>query len=908
MPTYEITTPSGQRFEVTAPDGATEAEVLAYAQKNAPMSAKERVETDSITRGAKEFAKAGGSGISQAALDLLAGAVRGAGSIGATLMAPIDYAEDAIRGDRGKNLSSLVTGKELPSRNAERRVAMDAALSDLGADTDSLTYKGGKIATEIAGTAGVGNVLAAPARAISGLSQAAGAGAIPALETAATALASGGFRTGAQLGTAANIATRAGAGAITGGAAAGMVDPKDAGTGAIIGGVAPGVVRALGSAGTAVRSALIGKGVAPEVAALAGRARDLGIIIPADRIAQSKPLDAAASALNYVPFSGRAATEDLMEKQLNRALSRTFGQNSSNVTGALRAAGDKLGNKFDQFLKANNVVVDQPFLTDLADVANKATRELASDQAGIITRQVDEIIAKGANGALDGQAAYNIKRTLDRIGRRNSPEAWYGLELKGKLMEALNRSVGPAAADGFATLRQQYGNMLSLEKLAKNGVEGDISVARLANLQNINNQQLQELADIAAQFVKPRESQHGAMQRAVVGAATFGMGGPVGLATGAATGRIANAALNSETMREAVLKGGGAIPASGSAPMGAIAGATQRALPVGGAAIGSAMMAPAGATGESMPPAPLQSTPGIASPLTHDGRPAVQNPDGTHSTELTITVQDERLNGNLPTNIPSLWGGAVVDQETAIQNAVRSGRQFQPYETIEEAVRAARARSAAGGAVAPLQKRDPIAQISQAPDLNTAIDGAMRAVDSAAEELLAGRVLQEQPVAPTPPAPVRKVELPPAVPGGAQPVAIWTGRRGGGYVTEEDAQRALPTRQRTNPDLQWEIEEMPNGLFRLAAYQAEQTAEAASGDDGSVSPGQQVATAPQPVAPDSFRARMTPAGTLAIEGDPQRLRAALTQLGFSAIPTRTGVVVAASQAKQALELLQDIAA
>jgi hypothetical protein len=163
------------------------------------------------------------------------------------------------------------------------------------------------------------------------------------------------------------------------------------------------------------------------------------------------------------------------------------------------------------------------------------------------------LVSKGASGVIDGQAAYNIKRTLDRIGRGNTPTAYHALELKGVLMDALNRSLGPAEAQAFAQTRQQYGNMLALEKLAKNGVEGEISVARLANLKNINNQPLQELADIAAQFVKPREGQHGAMQRAVVGLGAGVAGGLPGMAAVGAGGRAVNTALNSNALRALAL-------------------------------------------------------------------------------------------------------------------------------------------------------------------------------------------------------------------------------------------------------------------------------------------------------------------------------------------------------------------
>src|SRR5690606_15303635 len=127
------------------------------------------------------------------------------------------------------------------------------------------------------------------------------------------------------------------------------------------------------------------------------------------------------------------------------------------------------------------------FLSELASHEQKALSELSPDQASIIKKQIDSIIEKGANGDIDGQAAYNIKKTLDRIGNRNSPEAYYARDLKKSLMEVLNRSLSPADAKAFAETRKQYGNMLALEKLAQNGAEGDISIGRLANLKNINN-------------------------------------------------------------------------------------------------------------------------------------------------------------------------------------------------------------------------------------------------------------------------------------------------------------------------------------------------------------------------------------------------------------------------------------
>lgn len=518
---------------VEFPDGMSDADIVKAIQRN--------------TKPAPTL----GDSIKQGAVNLAAGALRGAGSIGATILAPVDMISDAMDG-KGLSLES----------NRKRRADIDSGLTYLvGSDPDSLLYKAGKLGGEVAGTAGIGGVLASGVRAAAPLAARAGMSS-PALLRLANAVETSGFRTGTPTAATAgqrlaDVAVRGAGGAVTGGASAALVNPDEAASGATIGAALPGAAKLMGAgagaAGNKLLSVARGGAVSPEVVALARRAGELGIDVPADRIANSKPLNALAASLNYVPFSGRAGTERTMQDQLNRALSRTFGQDSENVTGALRTARAQLGNEFDRVLQGNQVQVDAPFLDALAQADQRAQAELGSDGARVIRNQIDEIVAKGSSGAIDGQAAYNIKRTLDRIGRRNSPEAHYASDLRRDLMDALNRSLTPEDAAAFATTRKQYGNMLSLEKLAQNGVDGDVSIARLANMKNIGNKDLQELADISAQFLKAREGQHGAMQRVGVGAAGAALGGIPGLMAGAAAGRVTNTALNSNALKGLIM-------------------------------------------------------------------------------------------------------------------------------------------------------------------------------------------------------------------------------------------------------------------------------------------------------------------------------------------------------------------
>jgi len=507
------------------------------------------------------------SGFMQGLGNLAAGAVRGAGSIGATLLTPVDAAARAM------GVQNDFIGRD------DRRAQMDSGLQSMGAQPDSLMYQGGKIGAEIAGTAGAGGALANGARAV----LPAAAQALPAVAKGINALSSGGLSLGAPaattaLGRAGDMALRVGGGAALGGASAGLVNPNDAGTGAVIGGAIPVVDKAVGAGAQAAGNALRGGGVSAERAGLADLAKSKwGIDIPADRIVDSKPLNAIASALEYVPGSGRAATDTKMQNQLNRALTTTFGQDSTNVTKALRNADDALGNEFERVLKNNSIRPDAKLTQDLAEVSNLAHSELPPDLAKIITNKVDDIIKAAESGDIDGQLAYNIKKRLDAMGKNNSSEAYYARQLKGKLMDALDRSLGEDAAKAFAKTREQYGNMLRLDKLAKNGSEGDISIARIANMKNIGNKDMQELADIAADFLKPREGQHGAAQRAATGAITFGLGGMPGLAAGAALGRGTNMLLNSNALRNSML--GQTNPALGNA-LENIPRIAQRVAPV----------------------------------------------------------------------------------------------------------------------------------------------------------------------------------------------------------------------------------------------------------------------------------------------------------------------------------------
>lgn len=152
--------------------------------------------------------------LGKSAGNFVAGAARGAGDIGSTILSvtadPIDGLLDGSR-----------SGKE--SRDAERRRMMDAGLRTMGADTESVPFQVGKVGAQVAGTLGAGG-------AAGNLLLKVAPRAVP----LATALSTGGM--GA---TGANLLTRTVGGATSGALSAGAVNPNDMGAGAVIGGAIP---------------------------------------------------------------------------------------------------------------------------------------------------------------------------------------------------------------------------------------------------------------------------------------------------------------------------------------------------------------------------------------------------------------------------------------------------------------------------------------------------------------------------------------------------------------------------------------------------------------------------------------------------------------------------------------------
>ena len=171
-------------------------------------------------------------------VDIPAGLVRGAGSIGSVLVEAARTGPEATTG--GAPISTF-----LP-RVAQRGQEISAGLQSLvGADPESLAFQGSKFGAEVAGTMGVGPAMAGVARVL-------GAGA-PVVE----ALKFGGMTSTGAPTALRGAATRLGGGAAVGGASGALISPEDTATSMMLGAGLPAVVAPIKAGFSATNRAVI---------------------------------------------------------------------------------------------------------------------------------------------------------------------------------------------------------------------------------------------------------------------------------------------------------------------------------------------------------------------------------------------------------------------------------------------------------------------------------------------------------------------------------------------------------------------------------------------------------------------------------------------------------------------------
>ncbi len=261
---------------------------------------------------------------------------------------------------------------------------------------------------------------------------------------------------------------------------------------------------------------------------------------------------------------------DEQKDQFTAAALKSAGIDAKRATPeVIDQAFNRVGSEFDDLAARNTLKADQGLAKDLGDVWSEYTAIVNPNaRAPIVEATIRDIAdaIKANGGTLTGEAYQAMRSRLDKAARaaRNDPQLSDALSgLRGSLDGAMERSISPEDLAAWKQARTEYRNLLTIERAVTGAGEdaalGIISPVRLKQaavaqggkrgyargsneLGNTARNALIAMGDMpaaanGATFMGLSPSR---ILGAVGGAIT---GGPIGAATGAGLGYLADKAL-----------------------------------------------------------------------------------------------------------------------------------------------------------------------------------------------------------------------------------------------------------------------------------------------------------------------------------------------------------------------------
>lgn len=348
---------------------------------------------------------------------------------------------------------------------------------------------------------------------------------------------------------------------------------ENAVTGALAGPIVSSVASAAGSLGNKILG-----GVSDNVAKLTERAKQLGIDITMPQMTSSKFLKKYDQISGQLPFSGAEAQEGKQLSQFARAISRTFGEDTDELSGALlRSAKARMGKEYEKIAANTSIQADPKLIKDLSKSYKDAQDILNSDELIQFKKQLGYIAEKFNQGTMAGdawQAMRHINEPMQKIIKGGGKIGQAVKDLQAAMDSAFNRSAPQDMQALLKLTNKQYKSAKTIEKLVEGSTDGTIPPLRLMQAVmkapggKAGAGDLGDIADIGRQFLRmPADSGTpqgmmiiNALKNPVTTAVAAGqlLGGPalispVETALATVVNRGVRSGLNSKSLRDAVI-------------------------------------------------------------------------------------------------------------------------------------------------------------------------------------------------------------------------------------------------------------------------------------------------------------------------------------------------------------------
>lgn len=204
----------------------------------------------------------------------------------------------------------------------------------------------------------------------------------------------------------------------------------------------------------------------------------------------SKAAAIAESVLSNLPFGGAVnRARDASYQAFNQAVTKTFGENASNITPELLGdALERSGKQIGDIMVRARAALSPSQAQEVAQLSS-VIADLAPGDAGVLTNRLTKLIDGTTNGnALSGQSLRMLDSSLGRImgGAESGDARFAAARLQNILRDAATDSLSAEDAAALKLARQQNFNVRQVADATKQTPD-TLSPSRL--LTQVNNYQ-----------------------------------------------------------------------------------------------------------------------------------------------------------------------------------------------------------------------------------------------------------------------------------------------------------------------------------------------------------------------------------------------------------------------------------
>ena len=210
--------------------------------------------------------------------------------------------------------------------------------------------------------------------------------------------------------------------------------------------------------------------------------KDFGIELRLDQISDSRVRSTVQKVGQEIPFSGDVAFETAQRSDFTKAIAKTIGQKSDDLSPEVILKFRKdVGEKFDSVLKGKQITVPDNIMQQLNDIKTEARRTIETGLADVVDTNADILIKEIQEGAI--KTGEKLASTRSEMMKAATIAKGGSGDLIGKIVDVLDniadKNLSVAEVASLNEAKRQWRNFKTIQPLLEKSVDGSINPTEL---------------------------------------------------------------------------------------------------------------------------------------------------------------------------------------------------------------------------------------------------------------------------------------------------------------------------------------------------------------------------------------------------------------------------------------------